>query len=233
MALGGCAGARRRTCRRPPVARPAECRRGHRPTPTQRVEDRHAPCRPHPGRTLALAAVPGTTAAQSLLQRSPNLWGGDVGVPGTLQVDASIRYRGAGDRELRTLPTVLAAYGLPANLLVGVASRPNLPSRQANPRVEPFVRWAPIVERADRPLQLVVQLAFNTATNSVDGELNAAYRLEAVRLLGAVRAFSDGFSMVPPSRRSPVRHGIRSAAACRSRSRATWAFSSASTGATT
>lgn len=145
--------------------------------------------------TLALAAAPGTTAAQSLLQRSPNLWGGDVGVPGTLQVDASIRYRGAGDRELRTLPTVLAAYGLPANLLVGVSFAAQSPvSPGQSTEFELFVRWAPIVERADRPLQLVVQLAFNTATNSVDGELDAAYRLEAVRLLGAVRAFSDGFS---------------------------------------
>lgn len=144
---------------------------------------------------LALAAAPVAAAAQSLIQRSPNLWGAGVGVPGTLQIDASLRYRGVGDSEFRTIPTVIAGYGIPANLFLGVAFAVESPvSPGQSTELEPFVRWAPVVERADRPLQVAAQLGFNTATNSVDGELEAAYRVGGARLLGAARAFSDGFS---------------------------------------
>lgn len=144
---------------------------------------------------LAVAADPVAAAGQSLLQHSPNLWGAAVGVPGTLQIDASLRYRGMGDSEFRAIPTVLAGYGLPANLFLGVGFAVESPvSAGQSTELEPFVRWAPIVERADRPLQMAAQIAFNTATSSVDGEIEAAYRVGGARLLGAARAFSDGFS---------------------------------------
>lgn len=136
----------------------------------------------------------GDASAQSLLQRSPNLAAGWVGTPGALEVDASIRYDAIDGAELLPLPTVLAAYGLPYNLLAGAnlaTLSPVAPGQTTE--FEPFVRWAPIVERADRPLQIAAQLAFNTASVSLDGEAEAGYRVGFARLLAAVRLITSGY----------------------------------------
>ncbi|HEX7089592.1 MAG TPA: cupredoxin family copper-binding protein [Longimicrobiales bacterium] len=143
--------------------------------------------------TLFLAAAP--AAAQSLLQRTPNLTGGWVATPGTLVLDAFNRYRSVDGLELAGLPTVIAAYGLPGNLLAGATFATQSPVVIGqSTELEPFVRWAPMLERPDRPLQLAAMVALNTASVSVDGEVEAAYRRGGTRLLGALRLFLDGYS---------------------------------------
>lgn len=147
---------------------------------------------------LAIAAVlsgAGEATAQSSLDRSPNLTAGWIGTPGALQLDASVRYRDPQEGDQAALPTLLLGYGLPANLAVGASFAAGSPvAPEESTEVEPFVRWAPVVERAERPLQVAAQLAYNTAAGSLDGEVQAGYRLGPGRLLGALRAFTDGYS---------------------------------------
>ena len=144
---------------------------------------------------IALVLAPAPAAAQSLLQRTPNLTGGWVATPGTLVLDASNRYRSVDGFELLGVPTVTAAYGLPANLLAGATFATQSPvAIGQSTEFEPFVRWAPVLERPDRPLQLAAMLALNTASVSVDGEVEAAYRQGGTRVLGALRLFLDGYS---------------------------------------
>ena len=144
---------------------------------------------------LAIAIGPASAAAQSLLQRTPNMTGGWVATPGTLVLDASNRYRSVDGLELVGLPTVIAAYGLPANLLAGATFATQSPvAIGQSTEFEPFVRWAPTRERPDQPLQLAAMLALNTASVSIDGEVEAAYRRGGTRLLGALRLFLDGYS---------------------------------------
>ncbi len=145
--------------------------------------------------TLALASGPESASAQSLLQRTPNLTGGWIATPGTLVLDASNRYRSVDGFELAGLPTVIAAYGLPANLLAGATLATQSPvAIGQSTEFEPFVRWAPTQERPGQPLQLAAMLALNTASVSIDGEVEAAYRRGGTRLLGALRLFLDGYS---------------------------------------
>jgi plastocyanin len=139
--------------------------------------------------------APAPAAAQSLLQRTPNLTGGWVGTPGTLVLDASNRYRSVDGLELLGVPTVTAAYGLPAKLLAGVTLATQSPvAIGQSTEFEPFVRWAPVMERPGRPVQLAAMLALNSASLSVDGEVEAAYRRGGTRFLGALRLFLDGYS---------------------------------------
>jgi plastocyanin len=144
---------------------------------------------------IAAGSLPASLTAQSVLQRTPNLSGGWVGTPGSLQVNGLLRYRSVGDGEFLSLPTVELAYGLPANLLVGTnfAVQSPVVFRQTT-ELEPYIRWAPTVESASQPMQLALQLGFNSATESVDGELAAGYRIGPARLLAAARFFSHGYS---------------------------------------
>lgn len=144
---------------------------------------------------LAFVSVPASAGAQSLLQRTPNLTGGWIATPGTLVLDAANRYRSVDGFELLGLPSVIAAYGLPAKLLAGATFATQSPVVIGqSTEFEPFVRWAPTQERPDQPLQLAAMLALNTASVSIDGEVEAAYRRGGTRLLGALRLFLDGYS---------------------------------------
>src|SRR5690606_39465833 len=69
--------------------------------------------------TLALASGPESASAQSLLQRAPNLTGGWIATPGTLVLDAYIRYRSVDGFELAGVHQGIAAFRLPADLLAG------------------------------------------------------------------------------------------------------------------
>jgi len=154
------------------------------------------------GRLLALvvAAVTGgatSLTAQSLLERTPNVNGGWVGSPATLHFNFLHRFNhsGAPQRQVSNRPTFTLAYGLPHNLLLGTQylTRSDITAGLPN-EWEPFARLGLLNQDVGLPLDLSVTAAYNSAAESVDGELGLARRFGPVRLLGAGRVLSSGYS---------------------------------------
>ena len=146
---------------------------------------------------FALAAVPPLDLrAQSLLERTPNVNGGWVGGPHNLHFNFVHRFNSspAPEHKVTNRPTFTLAYGLPIGLLAGVqyVTSSDIALNYPN-EWEPFARFALLVEDRGHPLDLAATAAYNTAAESVDGELSVARRLGPVRLLASGRALSAGY----------------------------------------
>ncbi len=143
-----------------------------------------------------LSPLPRYARAQSVLDRTPNLSAGWTGASGVAHFNFLHRFNvlDGPAHKIRNSPTFLAAYAPVAGLLVGTAYAtsstldPELPNEW-----QPFARWAPLREADGRPLQLGVEVAWNSSASSLDGEVAAARRLGPVRLLATARAFQDAF----------------------------------------
>lgn len=138
------------------------------------------------------SAVP--AAAQEVLDRTPTLSGGWVGIPWTLHVELPHRFHDSrpGDGfDLATTTTFTKALGLPWHSLAGVAYAIQSPTVPGEPdEIEAFFRHRLL--DADRAFADVALTAgWNTAAGSVDAEALLARRLGPVRLIGAARWFSD------------------------------------------
>jgi plastocyanin len=125
-----------------------------------------------------------------LLERTPNISGGWVGVPGTIYFNFLHRFTssGAPERQVTNYPTFLLGYAPLASTLLGVnyATRSDIAPRFPN-EYEIFARYAVL------PF-LSLQAGYNNAAESVDGELGVAHTLGPLRVLAAGRAFSNGFA---------------------------------------
>lgn len=145
---------------------------------------------------VAALPTPPAALAQSVLDRTPNLSAGWTGVPQVAHFNFLHRFSvlDGPARKVRSSPTFLAAYAPLDGLLVGTryATASTLDAELPN-EWQPFARWAPLREADGRPLQLGVELAWNSSASSLDGALEAARRLGPVRLLAAARAFQDAF----------------------------------------
>ncbi|HKY96685.1 MAG TPA: plastocyanin/azurin family copper-binding protein [Gemmatimonadaceae bacterium] len=148
---------------------------------------------------LALAvaiAFPAAGNAQSLLDRTPNVSGDWVGVPGTLYFHFIHRFvaSDAPQRKVSNVPTFLLAAGLPKHFLAGFnystnsTLAPNFPNEW-----ELFARWQPLSEDFGNPVSVGGQVGYNNAAEGVDGELSVAKRIGPARLIAAGRALSDPF----------------------------------------
>ena len=134
--------------------------------------------------------------AQSVLDRPPNLSAGWVGAPGTLHFNFLHRFDVSGPplRKVTNSPTFLLAYGVRGFALVGAHYAtssdvvPGVPNEW-----EFFARGAPLAEVRGAPLDLSVQLGYNPAAESADGELALARTAGRARFVAAARAFSDGY----------------------------------------
>ncbi len=134
--------------------------------------------------------------AQGLLERSPNLAGGWVGRPGVVQFNFMHRFRvsAAPQRKVTNTPTLTFAGGLPFRSVIGASYAsnsvvaPNFPNEW-----ELFGRVLALAEADGRPLDASVQLGYNVAAGSVDGELALARSLGPARLIVAGRGFTDAY----------------------------------------
>lgn len=146
---------------------------------------------------LTLGGLAGSAApaeGQDVLDRSPTLSGGWVGIPWTLHVELPHRFHDVqpGDGfEVATTTTFTHALGLPWSSLAGVAyaiQSPTVPGE--SDEIQPFFRHR--LFDADRAFaDVALTGAWNTAAGSLDGEALLARRVGPVRLLGAARWFSD------------------------------------------
>jgi plastocyanin len=147
-----------------------------------------------PGMILGLVVSPRATAAQSLLDRTPNVSGDWTGAPGTIFFNFVHRFSvsPAPERKVSNVPTFLVAAGLPRHLLAGFnySTNSNLAPRFPN-EWELFARWSPLSQDEGSPLDLGGQVGYNNAANGVDGELSVGRKFGIIHLLAAGRALSD------------------------------------------
>lgn len=147
----------------------------------------------------ALAAPP--AAAQSLLDRPPNLSGAWVGSSGRMYFHFLHRFTAspAPERKVSNVPTFTVAAGLPAGTLVGVnySTNSRLAPRYPN-EWEAFVRTRFLSQDGGAPLDVAAQGAYNIAAEGVDGELSVARRQGPLRLIAAGRVLSDPFEAGNP-----------------------------------
>lgn len=159
---------------------------------------------PRPLRSIALAVaitvappLADKATGQSLLDRSPNVSGGWVGEQGTLQFNFLHRFTVSDppQRNVDNSPTFLLSYRLPFPLLLGMNYATSSDVAPSFPNEwELFGRYAPLASDRGRPLDVAVQLGYNQAAESVDGELALARSIDRLRLLAVGRYLSDGYA---------------------------------------
>jgi len=145
---------------------------------------------------LLLAAAP--AAPQSVLERTPNQDGVWVPSSGVLQFNFLHRFTAGGPplRRVSNKPTFLLGGGLPGGAMLAVryATASRLVSSHPN-EWEAFVRWRALSAADGAPLDLALNVGYNEAANSADGELTVAREVGPVRLAGVARYFSDRFGL--------------------------------------
>lgn len=139
------------------------------------------------------AAVP--AGAQDVLDRSPGISGGWVGIPWTVHVELPHRFRaadqGVGATGLVTATTFTGAVGLPWSSLAGVSLAIQSPTAPGEPdEIQPFLRHRLLDGNASFA-DVAATGAWNSAAGSVDGEALLARRVGSVRMMGVARWFSD------------------------------------------
>jgi plastocyanin len=134
--------------------------------------------------------LPSRMAAQSLLERTPNINGGWTGAPGVVHFNFLHRFTRspAPARQVSNTPTFLLAYSPVQRALAGVnyVTRSDLVAAFPN-EWEIFARYAPFDFAS-------LQVGYNNAAQSVDAELGAHYDVGRLRLLGAGRVLSNAFA---------------------------------------
>jgi plastocyanin len=147
------------------------------------------------GRLLSCAALlPTPAAAQSLLDRPPNLTGGWVVGSGTLQFNFLHRFQRspAPERKIGNSPTFLMAIGLPHRVMVGFTYATNSVLSPRYPNEWEFMaRVALLRELEGAPVDLSAQAGYNLSAEGVDGELSVGKKLGPVRVLAAGRTLKD------------------------------------------
>jgi plastocyanin len=137
---------------------------------------------------LSSAGIPDVTCGQSVLERPPNLSGGWLGAPGTLQFNFVHRF-GVGDAPLRKVtnsPTFLLSYRLPFPLLIGFNYATSSDIAAAFPNEwEVFARYA--------RFGIALQGGYNQAARSGDAELTAARVFGPLRAMAVGRVLSNGY----------------------------------------
>lgn len=150
---------------------------------------------------VAATGIASPASAQSLLDRSPNLWGNWTARPGSIQFNFVHRFTrsSAPERKLSNFPTFAAGIGLTPRLTAGFhyASNSTLTPRFPN-EWEFFGRFAALVESEGAPLDVGGQIAYNLSSEGVDGELSVGKRLGRLRLIAVGRVLADPFERSNP-----------------------------------
>lgn len=138
----------------------------------------------------ALASSPVLCAAQSTLDRPPDLSGGWVGEPGRVHFHFIHRFEAgpAPARKVTNTPTFLVGVPLGSGLLAGFNYATNSNVARGRPNEwELFGRWAPL---GAGPWRLAVQAGYNLGAESADGEVTLGGGAGAVEAFGVGRVFS-------------------------------------------
>src|SRR5262245_28962961 len=145
---------------------------------------------------LVAQATP-AVRAQSVLQRTPNLSGGWPASHGTLYFNFLHRFQTseAPARKGSNFPTFLLAAGLPGTVLIGANYSTNSDLVRSYPNEWEFLaRATPLQEFGGFPLDVSLQVDYNNAAKSFDGEIELAKEIGRIRLMGVARGMSDGYA---------------------------------------
>ncbi|MGH7549666.1 MAG: cupredoxin domain-containing protein [Gemmatimonadota bacterium] len=150
--------------------------------------------------SLLVGLLTGSTPAigQSLLTRTPNMGGTTVPRPRSSEFTFLHRFELVGEDEKKVLnyPTFVLAVGLPAGLALGTTYASNSELGAGTPNEwEP---WIKLRHAFGERFDLAGTAAYNTATESTNGELTGRLRLGPVSLLGVARAFSSAYGANDP-----------------------------------
>lgn len=150
-------------------------------------------------RSMLVLALPITPAGgQTLLERTPNVSSGWVGRAGVLHFNFLHRFtRGSAPaRKVTSSPTFLLAASLPGRALVGLNYSTNSNVAAGIPNEwEVFTRVAPLAQSRRWPVDAALQLGYNAAARSADGELNLTRTAGPFTISAAARLFSDAFAL--------------------------------------
>jgi plastocyanin len=141
---------------------------------------------------LLTAAAP--LAAQSLLERPPNLSGEWIAPHGTVQFNFLHRFvrSDAPERKITNFPTFVIGVGLPKHTQVGFLYSTNSTLTPGYPNEWEFYgRWLPVAQDGGAPVDLGGQVGYNLAVKGLDGEVSIARTLGRVRLIGVTRLLDD------------------------------------------
>lgn len=145
---------------------------------------------------LALAMLGGVegAAAQSVLERSPNLQGTWTLRPGNAAFVFAHRFEFiSGGDELFNVPTLSLALGIPLGLTVGLdysSFSEIVPENRAGNEAQYWIKRGLALGTGTEVAGLV---GYNTAAGSIDGAMTARQEVGPLALLGELRAFSDLF----------------------------------------
>jgi plastocyanin len=146
---------------------------------------------------LVLLAAWGTAApvaAQSLLDRPPNVSADWIAPSGTVQFNFLHRFvrSDAPERKITSFPTFVIGAGLPHRTQLGFlyATNSTLSPRYPN-EWEFYGRWLPLSQDAGAPVDLGGQVGYNLAARGLDGEISIARAVGKVRVIGVGRLLDD------------------------------------------
>jgi plastocyanin len=146
------------------------------------------------GLLAALLPPAGRLAAQSLLDRPPNVSGEWIAPRGTVQFNFLHRFvrSDAPERKITSFPTFVIGAGLPMHTQVGFlyATNSTLSPRYPN-EWEFYGRWLPLSQEGGFPVDLGGQVGYNLAAKGLDGEVSVARALGPVRVIGVTRLLDD------------------------------------------
>jgi len=143
--------------------------------------------------TASVAAAAGAEA-QATLDAPPNLSHSWVAVAGGFQFNLLHRFSlgPAPSRRLQNAPTLSLAFGVTSWLTAGLNYASASEVVQAYPNEWEFhTRLAPFTQDGGAPADLYLQVGYNVATRSVDGQLLLARRLGPVRAAAGVGVLED------------------------------------------
>ena len=146
---------------------------------------------------LATLSIGSPAAAQSVLDRTPNLSGGWVGDPGTVYFSFLHRFDVISDVDkVVNSPTFLLGYPFASLVLTGVQYASNVNTTEGGldfNEWELFLRFAPLKPGANLPFELALTAAYSESASSLDGELSLGVPIGPATLMGALRGFTDGY----------------------------------------
>jgi len=143
---------------------------------------------------LAPLTTAARLAAQSLLDRPPNVSGDWIAPTGTVQFNFLHRFvaSSAPARKVTNFPTFVIGAGLPKHTQVGFLYSTNSTLTPNYPNEWEFYgRWLPLSQDRGAPLDLGGQVGYNLAVKGLDGEISIARAMGPVRLIGVTRILDD------------------------------------------
>jgi plastocyanin len=143
-----------------------------------------------------LSLLPATAPAQGVLDRTPNLDDGWTVRPGIIQFNFLHRFEVSPPpfRKVTSFPNFHLATGLPWKFNLGLDYATNSTVFTGIPNEYQFSLRRPLLPTGQRGRFALTAIgAYNTASESVDGEIDGVHTLGPVRLLGTVRGFSSAY----------------------------------------